>query len=116
MGLIEPKRVPAKVVLENFAILYIFSIWVFVLIGIFAHVVSIALGFASPGLWELVLLSLTAGLCTVTVLNVISYYVAVYTFRFSLNPDSLSIPLTSSSIDLIGTVLLMGFLVILGLA
>jgi len=116
MGLIEPKRVPAKVVLENFAILYIFSIWVFVLIGIFAHVVSIALGFASPGLWELVFLSLTAGLCTVTVLNVISYYVAVYTFRFSLNPDSLSIPLTSSSIDLIGTVLLMGFLVILGLA
>jgi len=116
MGLIEPKRVPAKVVLENFAILYIFSIWVFVLIGIFAHVVSIALGFASPGLWELVLLSLTAGLCTVTALNVISYYVAVYTFRFSLNPDSLSIPLTSSSIDLIGTVLLMGFLMILGFA
>jgi mgtE-like transporter len=116
MGLMDPQRVPGKRALENFAILYIFSLWVFIIIAVFTHFVSIALGFSSPGLWELVVLSLTAGLCTVTVLNILSYYVAVYTFRFSLNPDSLSIPLTSSSIDLIGTAILMGFIVMLGFA
>ena len=116
MGLMEPNRAPGKGAMENFVILYIFSLWVFIIIAIFTHVVSLALGFSSPGLWELIVLSLTAGLCTVTILNVLSYYVAVYTFKLSLNPDSLSIPLTSSSIDLIGTILLMAFIVILGLA
>lgn len=116
MGLMEPKKAPSKIALENFAILYIFSLWVFVIVGVFTHFVSLAVGFASPGLLEMVLLSLTAGICTVTVLNVLSYYIAVSTFRFSLNPDSLSIPFTSSTIDLIGSVFLMAFIVVLGLS
>ncbi|NYT12277.1 MAG: Mg/Co/Ni transporter MgtE [Methanomassiliicoccales archaeon] len=116
MGLMEPKKAPSKIALENFAILYIFSLWVFVIVGVFTHIVSLAVGFASPGLVEMVLLSLTAGICTVTVLNILSYYVAVSTFRFSLNPDNLSIPLTSSTIDLVGSIFLMAFLVVLGLS
>lgn len=116
MGLMEPKKAPSKLALENFAILYIFSLWVFIIIAVFTYIVSVALGFPSPGLGELVLLSLAAGICTVTVLNVLSYYIAVSTFRFSLNPDSLSIPLTSSTIDLIGAAFLMGFLAIMGFA
>lgn len=116
MGILEPGRAPGRVAMENFAIIYIFALWVFTLLGISSYAVGLLLGLASPPLWEMVFLSLTAGLVTVTVLNIISYYVAVMTYRFSLDPDDHSIPLTSSAIDSVGAVALMVFIVIMGLS
>jgi mgtE-like transporter len=116
MGLMEPGHIPNRRALENFIILYLFSLWVFAIVGISTHLLAEALGWGSPGLLELTTLSLTAGLLTVTVLNLLSYYVAVYTFRFNLNPDSLSIPLTSSTIDLVGSAFLVGIIILFGFA
>jgi len=113
MGVLEPRRIPGRMALENFAIIYVFSIWVFVLVGISAHVVSLLLGLSSPGLLTMIILSLIAGIITVTILNLISYYVAVYTYRFALDPDDHSIPLTSSAIDSVGAAALMGVVVLL---
>jgi mgtE-like transporter len=115
MGTIEPTRSPSKTTWENFAIIYIFSIWVFTLVGVTSHFVAVILGMGSPGLAEMVLLSLAAGLITVTVLNFISYYVAIYTYRFALDPDDHSIPLTSSAIDAVGALALMLMIVLLSL-
>ncbi|MGD0817295.1 MAG: magnesium transporter [Methanomassiliicoccales archaeon] len=116
MGLLEPTRAPNRVTWENFAIIYIFSIWVFILVGVTAHFVSVLLGLSSPGLLEMVLLSMSAGLITVTILNFISYYVAIYTYKFALDPDDHSIPLTSSAIDAVGAISLMVMIIILNLA
>ncbi len=116
MGILEPGKAPGRVAMENFAIIYIFALWVFTLLGISSYAVGLLLGLASPPLWEMVFLSLTAGLVTVTVLNIIAYYVAVLTYRFSLDPDDHSIPLTSSAIDSVGAVALMVFIVIMGLS
>ena len=115
MGTIEPTRSPSKTTWENFAIIYIFSVWVFTLVGVTSHFVAVILGMGSPGLAEMVLLSLAAGLITVTVLNFISYYVAIYTYRFALDPDDHSIPLTSSAIDAVGALALMLMIVLLSL-
>ncbi len=112
MGVMEPNRVPGKVAMENFVITYLFSLWVFVLVGISAHVVSLLLGLGSPGLASMIIISLIAGLITITALNFISYYVAVYTYRFSLDPDDHSIPLTSSAIDSVGAMALIGVVVL----
>jgi mgtE-like transporter len=116
MGTIEPNRAPGKTAWENFAIIYIFSLWVFTLVGVTSHFVAVVLGMGSPGLLEMVLLSLSAGLITVTVLNFISYYVAIYTYRFALDPDDHSIPLTSSAIDAVGAISLMVMIILLSLA
>jgi mgtE-like transporter len=116
MGTIEPTRTPNRTSWENFAIIYIFSIWVFTLVGVTSHFVAELLGMGSPGLVEMVLLSLSAGLITVTVLNFISYYVAIYTYRFALDPDDHSIPLTSSAIDAVGAISLMMMIILLNLA
>jgi mgtE-like transporter len=104
---------PGKVALENFAIIYIFALWVFTLVGVTSHIVALALGLGSPGLAYMVGLSLLAGLLTVTVLNLLSYYIAVYTFKFNLDPDDHSIPLTSSAIDLVGALFFIGCVVLL---
>ncbi|MDW5564087.1 MAG: magnesium transporter [Methanomassiliicoccus sp.] len=116
MGILEPKKVPGKVAFENFAIIYLFSLWVFTLVGISTYAVALVLHLSAPPLWELVLLSLTAGLVTVTVLNFLSYYVSVATYRMSLDPDDHSIPLTSSAIDMVGSIALMVFIIVFGLA
>jgi mgtE-like transporter len=116
MGTLEPTRTPSRTTWENFAIIYIFSIWVFTLVGTTAHFVAILLGLSSPGLLEMILLSLSAGLITVTVLNFISYYVAIYTYKFALDPDDHSIPLTSSAIDAVGAISLMVMIILLNLA
>jgi mgtE-like transporter len=114
MGILKPSRKPGTVAFENFAIIYIFAMWVFTLVGVSTYVVSILLGLGTPNLGELIFLSLTAGLITVTALNIISYYVAVATYRLSLNPDDHGIPLTSSAIDSIGAIALMSMVIILG--
>lgn len=114
MGLLEPKRVPGRLALENFAIIYIFALWVFTLVGVTAYIVASALGLGSPSFLGIVGLSLLAGMLTVTVLNFISYYVAIYTFRFNLDPDDHSIPLTSSAIDFVGAVFFIMVVVLLG--
>ena len=116
MGTLEPTRVPNRVTWENFAIIYIFSIWVFTLVGVTAHVVAVLLGLGSPGLLEMVALSMSAGLITVTILNFISYYVAIYAYRLGLDPDDHSIPLTSSAIDAVGAISLVIMIILLKLA
>lgn len=116
MGLMVPGKVPGRMSYENFAIIYIFAIWVFTFVSMTTHFVCLVLGLASPGLMAMITLGLVAGLITVTVLNFLSYYVAVTTFMFSLDPDDHSIPLTSSAIDLIGSLALMGMIVAFGLS
>lgn len=116
MGILKPNRFPGKVAMENFAIIYLFSMWVFTLVGISTYAVALLLELGTPPLWEVVLLSITAGLVTVTALNIISYYVSVFTFRMRLDPDDHSIPLTSSAIDSVGAIALMSFIIIFGLA
>jgi len=116
MGIMSPRKTPGKVGYENFAIIYIFALWVFTFASIATHFVSLALGLASPGLLIMITLGLVAGLITVTVLNFLSYYVAVTTFMFSLDPDDHSIPVTSSAIDFIGALALMGVMVAFGLS
>ena len=115
MGLIKPEGVPGRMAMENFLIIYIFSVVIFMLGGVAAHFVALAMGLASPGLLEMTVLATLAGVLTVTLLNVLSYYVAVYTFRFDLDPDDHSIPLTSSAIDLVGTLFLIACILLLGL-
>ncbi len=115
MGILKPDRAPGRAALENFAIIYLFALWVFVLVGISSYTVAVLLGLGTPSLLTMVFLSLTAGLITVTCLNIISYYVAIYTYRLSLNPDDHGIPLTSSAIDSIGALALMGVIFVLGL-
>ena len=77
--------------------------------------VSTVMGLAAPSPWTMALISVVAGLLTVTALNVIGYYVAIMTYRLDLDPDDHSIPLTSSSIDLVGTAFLILVIVLLGL-
>ncbi len=115
MGLMRPNRFPDAIARENFRIIYVFSLVIFLVIGVAAELVASAMGMASPGMGYMIAISFVAGLLTISVLNLIGYYVAMVTYRLRLDPDDHSIPLTSSSIDLVGTLFFIGMIMLLGI-
>ena len=55
--------------------------------------------------WTLAII-LLAGFLATTILNLLSYYVAIAATKFGLDPDDHSIPVTSSVMDLLGSAVL----------
>ena len=55
---------------------------------------------------QLIGVVLIAGMLTATVINFLSYYVAVAAIKFRLDPDDHCIPITSSIMDVVGTTIL----------
>ncbi|MDO9523903.1 MAG: magnesium transporter [Methanocorpusculum sp.] len=102
MGLVEAKGIPQGVVWRHFFANYVYALLLLPLMGILSHAAAVLCGITTPGLLPMILLSLTAGLIVVTVLNLLGYYTAAVTYRLGYDPDNFGVPVMTSSIDLIG--------------
>ena len=102
LGTLDPDPVPHKGALENFLIIYILAAVTFIMIG------SAAFGVQpdSLGFLTVIAIVLIAGMLTTTVINFLSYYVAIAAIKFNLDPDDHCIPITSSVMDVVGTIIL----------
>ncbi len=101
---------------NDVTLVYLYAIPVFVFLGITSTVVANVLNKASPGVVDMLAASLIAGFFATTASVVVGFYSAVATHRFGLDPDNHSIPLVTSSLDLLGALSLILAIVILGLA
>jgi len=113
LGTLKVDRLPGKNAGENFTITYILAAVTYGYIGIIAYVAAVLMG--GPGnidFFTVMGIVLLAGMITTTALNLLSYYVAVAAVRFDLDPDDHSIPITSSSMDLISAFVLVSVIVI----
>ena len=108
LGLLEPKPFPQRLALVDIGINFIFAVSVFTLVGVSAELVSLATGLDSPGLATMLAISLTAGFLATIISSVIAYFSAIATFRFGFDPDNHGIPISSSVMDLAGTICLIG--------
>ncbi|GFP29597.1 mgtE-like transporter [Candidatus Hakubella thermalkaliphila] len=115
LGLINSHRIPEPAAWREFGIIYIFGGPVFTMVGVTSHLVSRLVGLGSPGLLEMVGISLVAGLMTTTLAILVAYYIAVGTFRFGLDPDNHGIPAVTSSMDFLGIFFLIFTMVLFGL-
>lgn len=102
IGTLESRRYPNGPAYENFLIIYILATITFLFIGTAAYIVQPS-GLEYVKLISIVLIS---GLLTTTVINFLSYYVAVSAVKFDLDPDDHCIPITSSIMDMVGTAIL----------
>ena len=83
--------------------------------GVVSHYAAAAIGITTPGLLPMVLLSVVAGVLVITVMNLIGYYTAVFSYRMGYDPDNFGVPVVTSSIDLVGaTALLLVMMVVVG--
>ncbi|MDR3206205.1 MAG: magnesium transporter, partial [Candidatus Methanoplasma sp.] len=111
LGTLKAGRFPGREADENFAITYILAAVTFAFIGLLASLATLVI-YPDIGLgmdfWMVMLVVLLAGMVTTTILNFLSYYVAMAAVRFDLDPDDHSIPVTSSSMDLVSALVLIG--------
>ena len=114
LGTLRVNRFPGKSASENFFITYVLAAVTYGYIGVIAFLAAIAIG--GPGdisFIRVMGIVLISGMITTTILNFLSYYVAVTAVRFDLDPDDHSIPLTSSSMDLISAAVLISVIVLM---
>ena len=64
----------------------------------------------------MIAISSLAGLGATLVVLAVAYYGTLLAVRFGLDPDTASIPLTNSVLDLVGAFTLVGTIVLLGVA
>ena len=108
LGTMEPALVPKKPAFESFWVIYFCAIVTFAYIGLLSYGTSSlisdnnGLGFVTS-----MIIILVAGILATTILNFLSYYVAILATRFGLDPDDHCIPITSSVMDLVGSMTLM---------
>jgi mgtE-like transporter len=107
IGIVEPKSLPEKVVTANFAVIYLLSIVLFLFVGLLAYCASIILGLPTPNVITLLAISFLGGLLITTFLNIASYYIAILSFRFGLDPDNDTIPLITALTDVVGVLCLL---------
>jgi mgtE-like transporter len=114
LGAVEPTFLPDRLALLDMTLLAPWGLSVFLLVGISSHFVARAVGLASPGLLRMIAVSLTAGTISTIGAAWIAYLGGIATFRFGFDPDNHAVPIVTSSIDLIGTIALVGAVIILG--
>ena len=106
LGIIEPVSVPQRAARDDFAIVAMLGIPVFALVAVSADIASIVFGKTSPGVLNMIGVSLIGGLVAVLFAMGIAYYGSIATYRLGLDPDNYGVPLMTSSMDFIGVVAL----------
>jgi len=107
IGTVNPKPFPDKRVSANFAVIYLFSVFAFLFVGLLSYAASILLGIPTPSIFKMVFISVLGGILCTTFLNLASYYIAILSFRFGMDPDNDTIPLITSLTDVVGVLCLL---------
>ncbi len=115
LGLVEPRTFPGREARGDIALVFLLGIPVSLLNGFGAHFVGRALVHASPGLLQMLLVALLAGMVAVAFVVVIAYYGTIAAVRMGLDPDTYGIPVVSSSVDFVGAFSLVLMIAVLGL-
>jgi mgtE-like transporter len=116
LGLVEPQTRPNREARRDISLVFVLAVPVFVFNGLGAHWVAGALGEASPGLGQMVAVSLIAGGLAVLFVVTVAYYGTVAAYRTGVDPDTYGIPVVSSSVDFVGAFTLIIAIALLGLA
>ncbi len=104
LGIIEPVARPQRPARDDFAIIGLLSVPVFVLVGLSADVASLLTGKESPGVLNMIGVALIGGAMATGFAMAIAYYGSILTYRLGLDPDNYGIPILTSSMDLVGVV------------
>lgn len=106
LGTIEPTLRPQGEAMDNFAFIMVCAMLTFLYIGLVTFGASSVMGGAGMPFADSLAIIMVAGFVATVVLSVLSYYVAIAATRFGLDPDDHCIPITSSVMDLLGSLIL----------
>ena len=109
MGTLPRQAVPPREAGENFVVMYLLAIVTFL------YIMTVAFLIQPNDVQYLMLLAIVmvSGLIITTIINLLSYYVALAAVRFNMDPDDHCIPITSSLMDVVGSAVLVGVILLL---
>ncbi len=116
LGIIEPTSRPQRPARDDFALIAVLAVPVFVFVGLSADIVGAIFGYASPGVLRIVAVSLVGGFIATSVAIPISYYSSIATYRLGLDPDNYGVPILTSSMDLVGAIALVLAIIVVGIS
>jgi mgtE-like transporter len=116
LGTAEPTSMPGRAARADIAFVAVLALPMALFNAIGAHYVGRVLGQASPGLGEMIAISLLGGVFSLLFVVLIAYYGTIAAYRTGLDPDTYGIPITSSSLDFVGAIALITAIVLLGVA
>ncbi len=116
LGLMSPRGWPESAALLDAGLTMSFSVMVFVLTGVLGLGFSVLASKAYPGVGVMLWGTLMAGLLATVIALVFSYYIAILTFRFGLDPDNHAVPIITSVMDLAGVLVFLLVLALFGVA
>ena len=104
LGLISPTGLPQGLAYLDASLVAGFAVAIFAFTGALGLGYSVLTNTAHPGAVTMVLGTLVAGLMATAIAIIVSYYIAIITTRFRLDPDNHSVPIITSVMDLTGTI------------
>jgi len=114
LGVISATGRPEGAAYLDASLVFGFGIVAFLAVGALGYGYSLLVG-ESPGARIMIGGTLLAGLLATVISIVVSYYVAVASYRFGLDPDNQSVPIITSVMDLAGVLCFLFVLSVLGL-
>ena len=102
LGLIQSRAVPQREAWLDIRSVAVLAVQIFVIVGLAAHLGANVVDAASPGAGAMVSVALLAGLGATLVVLGVAYYGTLAAVRLGLDPDTATIPLTNSVLDLVG--------------
>jgi mgtE-like transporter len=116
LGLVEPQANPNREARRDISLVLLLAVPVYAFNGFGAHWVARVLGEASPGLAQMVGVSLIGGALAVAFVVTVGYYGTLAAYRTGVDPDTYGIPVVSSSVDFVGAFTLIIAIALLGLS
>jgi mgtE-like transporter len=116
LGLVPPTGSPNREARRDLSLVILLAVPVYLANGLGAHVVARVLGQQSPGLLQMLGVSLIAGALAIVFVVAVAYYGTVAAYRTGVDPDTYGIPVVSSSVDLVGALTLIIAIAMLGLS
>lgn len=115
LGSLDCEKPFSRDVGKLFALSHLLSIFVFSMVAIFGYISAHFLNIQTLPFTDILIVSILAGEILTLIVNLVTYYTAILSFKRGIDPDNVTIPIITSVIDLVGSVCLVGVLVMLGM-
>ncbi len=116
LGLISPSAWPESLAFLDAGLVAVSGLFAFAATGALALLFSVAAAKAHPGAAVMIGGTLATGVIVTIITIVVSYYIAILTTRFGLDPDNHSVPIITSVMDLAGVLTFLFVLSVLGVS
>jgi mgtE-like transporter len=113
LGLISLRGAPDRLVYQNLGVIMLLALLTFGVLGVLTHWTALLIDVPTPGLGTLMTISLAGGMAVTAATCLAAYKVTAYTFVKGDDPDNVVIPVITSTMDALGTALVVVLFMVL---